>query len=200
METFLPFDRGDTYFGGAPTNANDGEHLLGQEYTLMDDQHGTGREVTLRAVRNSSTVTLYGKSLVRLNALGTEIIGVETEEYTEARVVPLDELLPSGGVAANDICFVVVKGPALCQDQIAQASENIISAGSLVRATTINAATTAGATGGRVQAVEVTSSVTVAQQEIKAAIGRAISTQGTSGANDSARDFLIDVGTVIGTL
>lgn len=190
-EPNLPFKRGQTYFGGAPADSGDGAGILGQEFTFVDDTHGTKRMVTLRAVRNSAGVTVYPKRLVILNALGTAITGTAATD-SATRIAPVDEKLSaSAGCAANDICFVVVKGLALCKTQLANDTQNVIAAGDLVAAQTINAATTAGTTVGRVRSRALTSSVTVATTERDCIFGKAVSAVATSNVTDT--DVLVDV-------
>ena len=186
-----PFQRGQTYFKGAPDTSTDANGILGMEYEIVDDTYGTGRKITVRAVRNSSTVTVYPKRLVILNALGTAITGTAaTDSIT--RVAPVDEKLSaSAGCVANDICFVVVKGLALCKTQLANDTQNVVAAGDLVAAQTINAATTAGTTVGRVRSRALTSSVTVATTERDCIFGKAVSAVATSNVTDT--DILVDV-------
>lgn len=189
----LPFKRGQTYYGGAPTDSEDGNALLGQEYTMVDDTYGTGREIVLRVVKNSigTTAAVFGKTLAKLNALGTEITGIAVVD-ADRPVALIDEKLPSGGCAKNDLCYVVVKGPALGKSQIAAGvATTPVAAGDLVNAVTLNQATTASTTAGRIKTRALSSAVTAAQLEAEGVIGRAISSIATSGVTDTG--ILIDV-------
>ncbi len=186
-EANLPFSRGKTYFGGAPAGSGDGAGILGQEYDIIDDY---GRKSRVRAVRNSSTVTVYGKALALLNPAGTAIIGVARTDAARP-VAPIDEKLSSNGCAANDICYVVVKGLAMLKSHIAEVAANIIAAGDLVNCVTINTATTAAATNGRIKTRALSSAVTAAQAELEGVIGRAVSSIATSGVTDS--NILVDI-------
>jgi len=188
----LPFKRGMTYYGGAPSDSEDGNALLGQEYTMIDDTYSTGREVVLRVVKNSTgaSTAVFGKTLALLNATGTEIIGIAATSAVRP-VAPIDEKLGTAGCAANDLCYVVVKGPALGKTQIAVIDANVIAAGDLVNCVTSNVATTASTTGGRLKTRALSSAVTAAQAEAEGVIGRAISAAATSGVTDSS--VLIDV-------
>jgi len=188
----LPFKRGQTYYGGTPTGTDDGNALLGQEYTMIDDTYSTGREITLRVVKNSTgaSTAVFGKTLALLNAQGTEIIGIARTDAARP-VALIDEKLGTAGCLTDDLCYVVVKGPALGKTQIAVADANVMAAGDLVNCATINVATTASTTGGRLKTRALSSAVTAAQLEAEGVIGRAISAIATSGVTDST--ILIDV-------
>ena len=189
-EANLPFSRGKTYFGATPADSNDGGAILGQEFEVNDTVYGTGRKIRVRAVRNATGVTIYGKALALLNALGTTIIGIARTDAARP-VAPIDELLPSTGCLSNDICWVVVKGPALCKSQIAVADANVVAAGDLVNCATINVSTLAVTTGGRIKTRVLSSAVTAAQTESEGVIGRAISSIATSGVTDTG--ILVDI-------
>lgn len=189
MSEALPFQRGQTMFGGAPDASTDGNGILGQEYKAVYELGGTKRSVILRAVRNSSGVTVHGKKLAKLNALGTAILGLGIADG-EQRVAPIDEYLPTGGCAANDICYVVVQGPAVCLTQVAVADANVIAAGDLVNVATINV-TSGATTAGRLKSRVLSSSVTANTAELIGVFGRAISSIATSGV--TATDCLVDV-------
>lgn len=189
----LPFKRGQTYYGGAPSDSEDGNALLGQEYTMIDDTYGTGREIVLRVVKNSisGAPAVFGKTFAILNATGTEILGVGATDAVRP-IALVDEKLGTAGCAGNDLCYVVVKGPALGKTQIAAGvTTTVIAAGDLVNCVTINVATTATTTGGRVKTRALSSAVTAAQAEAEGVIGRAISAVATSGNTDTS--VLIDV-------
>lgn len=189
MAESLPFRRGDTLYGATPDDTNKDNHLLGQEFWFTDDTYGGGRHIKLRVVRNASGVTVHGKKLAVLNALGTTILGLAATDAVQ-RVAPIDEKLTSAGCLSNDICYVVVKGPALCLTQIAVIAANVIAAGDVVNAVTINT-TTGAITAGRIKTRALSSSVTANGAENDGVFGRAISAAATSG--NTATDLLVDV-------
>lgn len=184
-----PFERGATFLGGR--TAEGGESVpVGQDYEFPDDRYGTKRTVRCRLVKNTSGVTVLPGTLVLLNTLMTECIGVVNHEYLEGPQAPVDDHLGPNGVPTGDWFYIVTRGPNVGKNQIAEHNDNIIDAGERIRATTVDAATTAAVTVGRIQAVEVTSSVTVAQNELRSVLGRAVTAAATSGVTDT--DLLVD--------
>jgi hypothetical protein len=198
----LPFPRGSTAFGGTPDNSTYGNHLLGQEFCQVDTIYGTGRFVWLRAVRNligTPKPAVFAKTLAIMDPTGTTITGVTnldaqgaggvTGEY--GPIAPVDELLTSAGCAYQDICYVVVEGPALCLTAMSNTADNVINVGDWVNAQTYNTTTGAVTTGGRIKTRLLTSSVTVQTTESEGVFGRAMSSIATSGQTNTG--VLVDV-------
>lgn len=186
-----PFERGQTLFGGSPANATDGAQILGQEYVVFDDQHGTKREVLLRAVRNSANIAVLPKRMARLSADGTEIVGYT--RLPSEKGFPIDELLPAAGCADNDICFVVVEGPALCLTSLSNYSADLAARDLLTSQT---AATSQATTAGRVllrAVVAATADATAGQRNVTTndgVVGSCLSAILTDSTN---ADVLVDV-------
>lgn len=188
--TFSPVERGKTWLDGV-TAEGDENPRAGQEFEFTDNDEGnsTGRTCVLRFVKNNSGGAVFAKTLVLLDVTGKEIIGTSNNDY-DLRVAVVDDQLASGGCPNGDFVMVHVRGPAMCLTQIAASGDNVIGAGDPVRGTTINAATTASTTVGRIQSAELTSSVTVATSENRAIIGRAMTARTT---NNTAADVLVDL-------
>lgn len=197
-DPFLPFQPGQTFFGGTPDNAYQQNHMLGCEFTLVDNTYGTGRFTTYRVVRNliASQAAVFAGALAILDKTGTTIIGVtNADAYGSPAVAagPLalvDGKLGSGGCAYQDICFVAVQGLALAETSYASGAENVINVGDFLNAATYNGATTATTTGGRVKTRLLSSSVTAAQAELEAVFARALSAATTANTNTL---ILVDV-------
>lgn len=106
----LPFPRGKT-------SAEDHDSLVGTEYTVHDTQFNTNREVTLKLVKNTSTIVLDPKKLVRYKTSGDYQTQVDGYTRTEAEYAAgvVDDLIPSGQtVAVNSYFYIITKGPAMC--------------------------------------------------------------------------------------
>ncbi|MFZ5832397.1 MAG: hypothetical protein ACOY3P_20110 [Planctomycetota bacterium] len=116
----LPFPRGQTwsYFGkaGVTVPDTDANQLMGQLFTVDDTIHDSGKDVTLRLVRNDSGAAIT----VARRCCG--FAGVDAEEYGGAVDgyvgaagevgKPIDDAYPVGTVIpANDYFYVVDAGP-----------------------------------------------------------------------------------------
>lgn len=194
--TSLPFSRGETLFGGTPTDTSYVSPVCGQEYCVRDEWFGTGRLIKLRAVRNEADFTgsgsvLLPKRRVKLSANGNAAVGY-TRLPSETGY-PVDHLIPSGGVAYKDVFFVVIDGPATVLSDLANYSADI-AAGDLLNGQT--AATSGSSTSGRVKLRTVaaaTADATAGQRNVTEGDGanmRAISACLTNSTN---ADILVDV-------
>lgn len=188
----LPFAVGSTY--GA-TSASDGAQFEGREYTVDDVNPATGarrsnKRRRLRVVRNTSGGALLPKRLVTFKATaGSASVGQVDGMacVTAARAYPIDEYLPAAGCANNDLCYIVVEGPAVCYT--AAGSLSAISVGSEVVAAT--AATSGAATAGRVNLISLTGATSLLADQIRNRIGYAMS---AVTANNTDSDLAVDVG------
>ncbi len=201
------FPRGMTWYNGGNIDANNlqGANLLGQEKAFEDvdySQYGvkpvrTNQLVYCRAVRNTSGTTLYAKELVQLNTTGDQIIGRAVNDSQHA--YPIDEYIGPNGVPHNDICYVVVEGPAMMLTAFTGAEMNgdIVAGNRLHSVTTTAASTQAGTTseGGRVANFNTVAATTVAQFDSLIAfmanwVGVAMSSKTTGNTN---ANILVDV-------
>lgn len=217
------FARGTT-FGTTVTTA--GNHVEGVEIEVDDidlastapvnyKRNGvSNRRIRLRALRNLTGVTVYGKLLAVLSrdtktnytsgtGAPTATGGVTgTSRFRElsrlgaaaaqaaARVMPLDEFLPSAGCVSNDICWAVVRGPAVCKTSLANMTADITVGDALVAVTATTAAATDATTGGRVILIDL--AVTTAPDN---SLGRVIGLAMTALlTNTTNTDVLVDVG------
>jgi hypothetical protein len=163
--------RGKTWLAGnAARTLTSGmaDHLEGttKVFDDVDPTLSTGaktrrsnRQVTCMLVRNVSGTTLLPKRVVTWKAgyRGKQVDGYCTTDAQECAGV-VDEFLPAGGVANNDLFWIVVKGPTLVLNGLAGDATNAIAAGDKLIALT--AATSQSVTSGRVQAMALTSTST----------------------------------------
>jgi len=117
-----PFERGGTWYGDATPDANDlgGVNLLGKEWVFEDVNPTTGvartgREVRCKVVRNTSGAALLPKKMVVFSTTAGEY-GKNVDGYattTSQEAFPVDEYLPTAGVADDDLFYIVMDGPAV---------------------------------------------------------------------------------------
>lgn len=201
--------RGETWYNGGTIDAANlgGAHLEGSEKVFEDINWGssagakparTGQKVTCRLVRNNSGVTLHRKRLVQLDpANGGKVTGY-AQSYSQY-CYPVDEFLPAGGVPANDLFWIVTKGPAICLTVMVGSQQGAdIAVGAVLHSGTTSTGTTAsGTTGapGRVDVFTVAAATTAGQfTDINNfhhnKIGRAMSARTTAETNS---DILVDI-------
>ena len=180
----LPFKRGTS-------TSQDLSAIAGNEYTEVDKDYGTNREVRLRLVQNDSTIVLAPKKLVRWKKSGT--YQTEVDGYTtvngETIAGAVDDKIASGTtVAVSNYFYIVVAGPCMCLTADTGASNvNNVAVGDMVVAATAAASTQttdAGAVAGR--ALGVTQ--TVLADQLENALGRAATARGTTV---TATDILV---------
>lgn len=139
----------------------------------------SGGEVTCILVRNKSGVALLpGRLCVwKSGKEGLQVDGYTTTTYAKPAGV-VDEWLPSTGVAANDLFWLVVKGPCLVKKSL---DGNTLTQDDYVVA--ITAATSQSTTAGRITSLIATSNATDALSMALNRIGLAMSTSATTGAD-----------------
>lgn len=197
MNFDLPFDRGQTAQTGLTTiDATVLNNLEGSEFDCQDVDPNTGivrtgRPIRLRCVRNKSGGALLPKRLVQFSTTageyGSWVTGYAT--VTADVAYPIDEYLPSTGVADNDLFYIVVSGPALVLTPLDAGSDNVINVGDVLNSLT--AATSGATTAGRVASADFTGATTPLAKQIKNRIGYALTAKTTANAN---ADLLCDVG------
>ncbi len=188
----LPFKRGKTLYGGTPSDTAYQSPITGQEYSVRDDIHLTGRAVVVRAVKNKAGFAVLPKRLARLSVDGTQILGYT--RLPSERGYPIDQLLPSGGCADNDTCFVVVRGPCLVLTDLANYSADVAARDLLTSQT---AATSGATTAGRVilrAVAAATADATAGQRNITTADGVFGMAASASLTNSTNADLLVYVG------
>ena len=180
----LPFKRGTS-------TAQDLSALIGNEYSAVDKDYLTNREIRLRLVKNGSTLALAPKKCVRFQKSGTYQTVVDGYTAVNAEVIAgvVDDQIPSGStVAVSSYFYVVVNGPSLCLTADTAASNvNNVAVGDKVVAATAAASTQttdAGAVAGRALGVTYTG----AADQIENALGRAATARGTTV---TATDILV---------
>lgn len=204
-------ERGQTWYNGDTPDGNDTsfENVIGCTKVFEDVKWGdrgikpsrTGqRSVVCRLLRNVSGITVYAKDLVQVDPTNpNHILG--RARTTGQKCYPVDEFLPATGCPNNDLCWVVVKGPAIISTPMngADFSTASIAAGAILAAlTTSGGSTTAGTTAsaGRVAGFAIVAATTVAQ--FTDLLNVAVNTVGmamsaiTSGQTNA--DILVDVG------
>lgn len=194
FEENRPFKEGTTFFAGVTAAASTDVNSSvweGSEWLARDTIRNTGRIRKLRVVRNTSTVTLAASDLVQFSL--DQYYGKHVAGYTATlaqRGFPVDEAL-SAGCPVNDLCYIVVSGPALCLTSGSGPTANIAVGDAVVAATA--AASTGGTLAGAIDSPNyvTTNSTGVALfNQIANRVGRAMSALTTS--NTSAL-ILVDV-------
>ena len=198
-----PFQRGETYFGiGGTPDATSGFQHEGQEFDWEDvdlnstdvgvKPHRSELPVTTRIVRNVSGFAVLPKRCVNYKSTDHGQIDGYCDVTAEGPLVVVDEYLPSAGCANNDLCHVVVEGPALVSTSLAGTAVNVINAGDRVVGAT--AATSGATTAGRVEVQNKTitagSAASDLGNQIQNAVGVALSAKTTA---NTAADLLISV-------
>lgn len=203
------FGRGETAYGPDATidsNSLKYANWPGQEKAFEDldysaagvKTHRTAQLVYCRAVRNTSGVALLPKEYVQLNAAGTEATGRVVNDAQHG--YPVDEFLPSAGVRANDVFYVVVEGPAMMRTAYtgAEFGGSDIAVGDMLHSVTTTAGSTQTGTtteGGRVAKWNTVAATTVAQFNAlldfaRNWVGTALTAKTTGNTN---ADILVDV-------
>ncbi len=199
-----PFARGETFYNGGTIDSNNlgGVNLEGKIYEFEDDDlynaglpgarpARSGRLVKCMIVRNVAAIALLPKRLVTLKKTGTKYLG-QIDGYvttTADRCYPLDEFLPAAGVPINDLCYIVIEGPATVLTDLAGADNDNFAVGGVVVGLT--AATSGCTTAGRPAPQDLTGATALLGAQIQNRIGRALSAKTTANTN---ADLLIDVG------
>lgn len=195
-----PFPRGSTFYDGGTIDSNNLQavNLEGKVYTfedvLLSDTGSvksvrTGRPVKCMIVRNVGAAALLPKQAVTLQ-LSAGIAGrVDGQACTTAvETYPIDEFLPTAGCPVNDLCYVVIEGPALMRTDLAAGANNLIAVGDTLVALT--AATSGATTAGRVKPQDLTGATALLGKEVMNRIGRALSAKTTAQTNG---DVLVDI-------
>jgi vacuolar-type H+-ATPase subunit B/Vma2 len=185
-----PFPRGSTFGSGATVASTDGPQYEGKEFLFEDNNPTTpgsfrsNSYVRCRVVRNNSGGALLGKKIAKLDKGGSakqdnrsKVSGYTANPADKG--YPIDEFLPSAGVPANDLFYIVVDGPALVTTDSAGATN--VAVGQVI----VPGATTTGSV------VTQDTSQTGANlfNQIQNAIGKAM-----EAINAVSTDFLLDVG------
>lgn len=177
-----PFGLGQTL---GVSSASDGGNWVGavKEFTDVDPITGkvrSNRRKVCVAVRNSSGAALLPKRVVSFSTtagkLFSEVTGYSDVTNEEA-VGVVDEYLPAGGVASNDVFWVTVNGPS---EVLAALSGTDIAAGD--RLSAITAVTAGATTAGRVTPSPLSASTAGANNNGIGVIGYAVSAGATTGS------------------
>lgn len=188
-----PFARGQTFWAGTvPSDyASKDADLVGKVYYFEDRNWNdtftksfrSGRYVACMIARNGSGGALHAKDLAKLKTDGSayEYLGVVMSNNPTLgdRAYPIDEFLPAAGVAANDLFFLVVGGPAMCVTDTA-GDTNIPTGAYVVPG--------AGTAGRVVQQDSNPVAGTATFVQLNGAIGQAV-----LGVNATSANILIDV-------
>lgn len=147
-----------------------------------------GDHVEAVLMRNTSGGTLLGKRFVNRDATAGYDFTKEVNGYTatdyKTGIVLVDPFLPSGGVAANDIFWGVIKGTVLCLTPTADADfKGDIAVGAVLVACTAAGTTTTAA--GRVcnHSLANNTDAAGARNAALGAVGFALSAKTTANTN-----------------
>jgi len=192
LSSEAPFKRGSTPYEGGTIDTNDlvGVQWEGQEWIFNDVNPHTGvqrteSQVRCRAVRNVSGITLLPGQLVQFSTTagvyGTRVIGYSNATAGEG--YPVDEYLSSTtGCPNNDMCWIVIDGPAVIKTTMAGDAGNLIPVGSWVVAATA-AASTHSTTAGRVEVQVLTGATALLANQVQNRVGRALTARTTANTN-----------------
>jgi hypothetical protein len=169
---------------GLASGASYGDNWVGavKEFTDVNPVTGavrSNRRKVCIAVRNTSSITLLPKRVVRLAGTGTALFGAAdgyASTTNEELVGVVDEFL-TGGVAANDVFWVTVDGPT--EVAVALSGTDVAVRN---RLSVITAATSGATTAGRVTVSPLSSSTAGANDNGIGVIGYACSAGATTGA------------------
>lgn len=162
-----------------------GDNWVGcvKEFTDVNPINGqvrSNRRKVCIAVRNTSGAALLPKRVVRLAGLGKALFGA-ADGYSavanEALCGVVDEFLPAGGVANNDVFWVTVDGPT--EVAVALSGSDIAVRD---RLSVITAATSGSSAAGRVTVSPLSSATTGAGDNGIGVIGYAASVGATTGS------------------
>lgn len=139
--------------------------IEGQEYLIPDYNPNTKNLRTtqtkkVRAVRNVSGTTIYGKRLV-LFQTGAGTFGNRVDGYAQLdamRCRPSDEYLDSRGAPANSLFWVTVSGPSEILNGTAADATNVITAG--LDLVSLAASTSGNSLAGRVTPISINNGTT----------------------------------------
>jgi hypothetical protein len=187
-----PFARGETF---GTTDTAEGTELEGKEWVFEDRSPNSltarsNKYCRCRIVRNTSGISMLPKRIARFELTAGDY-GAQADGYTTttaAEGYPIDEYLPSAGVAANDLFWIVVDGPAVVLTSLADLTANLV-AGDWVVA--ITAATSQATTAGRVTNIDLTGATSPLALQVMNRIGRCLSAKTTQNTN---ADLLVEVG------
>lgn len=194
-----PFPRGQTgtYISDATAgtiDATGGGHLEGMEYDFEDldfsvqlgaGAQRSGRRVRCRIVRNKSGGLLLPKKAVKpyTAAAAKGDVFSETDGYAalgDPILGIVDEFLPAAGVAANELFWVVTRGPSTCLTD--SAGDTNFGVGKVL--------VPGGGTAGNLVEQDVTVAAGSATfNQLQSAVGRAM-----EAVNATATAVMVDVG------
>lgn len=194
-----PVARGKTWYDGQSIDSNNysGIHLEGLRTVFPNTNPSdrkvrrNSRDVVAILVRNVSTVALLPGRLVTWKAgyRGKRVDGFSRLEAQEVAGY-VDDHLPSAGVPAGDLFWLIVDGEVLAKTPVAGGEFGgiDIAEGAILYALTTTAST--GTTGGRVQAWAGTFTATqttdgTAAKIIANRVGRAMSAKTTANTDAS---------------
>lgn len=198
-----PFPRGTTFYDGSTPSLTDDVSLAieGCEWEFEDEdltvqgvkpKRSKGK-VLCRAVRNVSTAVLLPKRLATAS-LSSGLYGCRaygmSDVTNEKCIGAVDEFLPSAGCPVNDICWVVIRGPAMLQT--AHGSQIAFSVGDYLGAGTA-AASTGGTQPGKVHGLVLTVTEAPLANAIRNSIGQAMTARTT---NETNTDTLVRMNTL----
>lgn len=123
---------------------------------ITSNKRRSNHPLTVMVVRNVSGITLYGKRIAVLKKDGGVLYGSRVDGYAailaDPHAVPIDDQLPSTGVANNDLFLVILHGHYTVLTDFAGAGFNgDIAVGAALVAATFNGSTSSSA--GRVSNV-----------------------------------------------
>lgn len=194
-----PFPRGSTFYDGATIDSANlgGVDLEGREWVFEDldlttagaKAHRTNFQVRCRIVRNSSGVTIVPNRVVTYQSTnwGKRIDGM-CDLLSENAAGVVDEWLPTAGVVANDLFWIVVEGPAMCNTTGAAITETINVGDWVVAASA--AASTGGTLAGRIQSQLSNAATLPLINQVQNRLGRAMTARTADNTNSNTLVYI----------
>lgn len=201
-----PWKRGDTFFGiGGTADSASGSQYEGREYWMDDEDMSastsgsagikslrTNHKVRVKVVRNTDTSNMLPKRLVTFEATagadGIQQVNGYSRLTAQRIAGVVDEWLPAVGVAPNDLFYIVIEGPTRCLMPLSNLGADVAVGDQLV---SITAAASTSTTAGRLGQQDLTGATALLADQIRHAVGRAMSTALTNSTNS---DLLVHIG------
>ena len=144
------------------------EVLVPAEHRLEEEDR-----IPPEIVRGMADLGLFGIAIPEeFGGLGlstrTQLVAIEEVARTDAaRCNPLDEYLPSAGLPANDLGYIVVRGPAMCLTSLTNMTAHVNKGDTVVCQTAATSGATNAITGaGRINSGDLTGATSVLANQI----------------------------------
>lgn len=194
-----PWKRGETFFGiGGTADSTSGASLEGKEFWMDDEDLSlstsgsngvtvlrTNHKVKVKVVRNNGAAALLPKRVVVYETTAGKASIGQVDGYTTTTAARgagvVDEWLPSAGAAVNDLFYIVIEGPTRVLTPLSNMGSDVAVGDQLVA---ITGATSGATTSGRVTVQDLTGATALLADQVRHALGRAMSSALTNSTNN----------------